>query len=142
MIIEDLQNIGHSYLYKMAVVLTHWHFDGFYSAYLNAENKALTLKMIYYVNSFNYFMQSVSDDELDNAKHEVEFCIRTLGELEPAAKALSDTAPPNVTTENLSQNLFHIIAAKNWNDQFRNELMKTIGAQAKYIRLLERRTGR
>ena len=87
-------------------------------------------------------MQSVSDDELDNAKHEVEFCIRILGELEPAAQALSDTAPPNVTTENLSQNLFHIIAAKNWNDQFRNELMKTIGAQAKYIRLLERRTGR
>jgi hypothetical protein len=109
---------------------------------LNAENKALTLKMIYYVNSFNYFMQSVSDDELDNAKHEAEFCIRRLSEMEPAAKALSDTAPQNVTTENLSENLFHIIATKNWNDQVRNELLKTIGAQAKYIRLLERRTGR
>ena len=58
-------------------------------------------------------MQSVSDDELDNAKHEVEFCIRRLSEMEPAAKALSDTAPPNVTTENLSENLFHIIATKS-----------------------------
>ncbi|HET7285552.1 MAG TPA: hypothetical protein VFI70_12790 [Nitrososphaeraceae archaeon] len=87
-------------------------------------------------------MQSVSDDELDNAKHEVEFCIRRLSEMGPAAKALSDTAPPNVTSENLSENLFHIIATKNWNDQFRNELLETIGAQEKYIRLLERRTGR
>ena len=50
--------------------------------------------------------------------------------------------PPNVTTDNLIQNAFHAVLTKNWNDQFRSELMKTMGAQAKYIRLLERRIGK
>jgi len=84
-------------------------------------------------------MQSDSDAGLDNAKHEVEFCYRQLAELETSATALSDTEPHNVTRDNLIENVFQVLQTKNWNDQFRNGLIKVAVAQAKYIKLLEGR---
>lgn len=84
-------------------------------------------------------MQSDLDAGLDNARHEVEFCYRQLAELETSATALSDPQPAHVTNDDVFDNVFRVLRTKNWNDQFRNGLIRVAVAQAKYIKLLEGR---
>ena len=81
----------------------------------------------------------VSDEELDNARHEVEFCYRQLPELEPWARQISEK---RVGAEDTVNKLLNKMESDQWNEQFRALMLKTMGAQAKYIKLLERRIGK
>jgi hypothetical protein len=44
--------------------------------------------------------------------------------------------------DNLIEKVFDAVESANWNNQFRHRLIKTLVAQAKYVKLLERRIGK
>jgi hypothetical protein len=83
--------------------------------------------------------QGVSDTELDNAKHEVEFCLGQIEELEPLAHQIDEGRSRNETLVDKLQNK---IKTDQFDAQLSGLMIKTIGAQIKYIKLLERRIGR
>jgi hypothetical protein len=84
-------------------------------------------------------MQSDSDGALDNAKHEVEFCINQLGELAPEIMKI---AQKELTSDNAIDQFFNKVASIEWEKRYKNAVIKVAGAQAKYIRLLEKRIGK
>jgi hypothetical protein len=83
--------------------------------------------------------QNVSDEELDNARHEMEFCFNQIKDLEPQALQLSKG---RLEAETVVQQLLNKVLTDQWNEQFKELMLKTIGAQVKYIKLLERRIGK
>jgi hypothetical protein len=82
---------------------------------------------------------NVSDEELDNARHEVEFCFNQINDLEPQALQLSKG---KLEAETVVQQLLNKMLTDQWNEQFRGLMLKTLEAQGKYIKLLERRIGK
>ena len=83
--------------------------------------------------------QSISDAELDNARHEVEFCFGQIRELEPWARQITEERSDN---ETLVDKLSNKIKTDQFDAQLSGLMLKTIGAQIKYIKLLERRIGK
>jgi hypothetical protein len=83
--------------------------------------------------------QDVSDAELDNARHEVELCFGQIRELEPWAHQISEGRSEN---ETLVNKLLNKIQTDQFDAQLSGLMLKTIGAQIKYIKLLERRIGK
>jgi len=79
------------------------------------------------------------DASLDNAKHEVEFCIGGLIDLEPWAHEISKK---KLSDENLVSKILTKMEADQWTEQLKGLLLEIIEAQAKYIELLERRSGK
>jgi hypothetical protein len=84
-------------------------------------------------------IQNVSDEELDNARHEMIFCFGQIRELEPWARQITEGRPMNDT---LINGLLNNKEIDQWDAQFRGLLLKTIQAQVKYIDLLEKRIGK
>jgi len=84
-------------------------------------------------------MQRDSDTALDNAKHEVEFCITQLGELTPE---ITEIARRELTSDNVIEQYFIKLDGLNWNERYKNTISKLAVTQAKYIRLLEARLGK
>jgi hypothetical protein len=82
---------------------------------------------------------SVSDEELDNARHEVEFCFNQFTELAPWAQEIM---VGRLKGETLSDKLLNKMETDQWDGQFGGLLLKTIGSQVKYIKLLEKRIGK
>jgi hypothetical protein len=87
----------------------------------------------------NSMSRDVLDDELENAKHDMVFCFAQIKDLEPWAQQISEGGSLDKTFINKLLNNKEIDL---WDSQFRGLLLKTIHAQAKYIRLLERRIGK
>ncbi len=83
--------------------------------------------------------RDVLDEELDNARHEMVFCFAQIKDLEPWAQQISEGGSLDNTFINKLLNNREIDL---WDAQFRGLLLKTIQAQIKYIKLLERRIGK
>jgi hypothetical protein len=83
--------------------------------------------------------RDVLDEELDNARHEMVFCFAQIKDLEPWAQQISEGGSLDKTFINKLLNNREIDL---WDAQFRGLLLKTIQAQIKYIKLLERRIGK
>jgi hypothetical protein len=81
--------------------------------------------------------QDVSDDELDKARHEVEFLMTQFPELEDWSHQIKKrSTEENVVNVGLDQ-----IETDRLIKQYGDVLFKVIVAQSKYIKLLERRIG-
>lgn len=83
--------------------------------------------------------RDVLDEELDNARHEMVFCFAQIKDLEPWAQQISEGGSLDKTFINKLLNSREIDL---WDAQFRGLLLRTIQAQIKYIKLLERRIGK
>jgi hypothetical protein len=81
--------------------------------------------------------QVVSDEELDKARHEVEFLMTQFPELEDWSHQIKKrSSDENVVNAALNQ-----IETDRSIKQYGDVLFKVIVAQSKYIKLLERRIG-
>ena len=79
--------------------------------------------------------QGVSDEELDKARHDVEFLMRQFPELETWSRQIKErSSEENVVKVDLKQ-----METDQWIKQYGDILFKVIVAQSKYIKLLERR---
>jgi hypothetical protein len=83
--------------------------------------------------------QNVSDEELDNARQEVEFWIRQIPELEPWARQIKERRSSDGSYVSI---LLNEIETDRWNEQYMHVLFKIVEAQNKYIKLLEKRIGK
>jgi hypothetical protein len=84
-------------------------------------------------------IQNASDEELDDARHEMMFCFGQIKELEPWARQITEGRSMNDTLINRLLNNREI---DQCDAQFRGLLLKTIQAQVKCIDLLEKRIGK
>ena len=76
--------------------------------------------------------QDVSDEELDKARHEVEFLMTQFPELEDWSHQIKKrSSDENVVNVDLNQ-----IETDRWIKQYGDVLFKVIVAQSKYIELL------
>jgi hypothetical protein len=81
--------------------------------------------------------EDVSDEELDKARHEVEFLMKQFPELETWSRQIKERSnEENVVNVALDQ-----METDRWIKQYGDVLFKVIVAQSKYIKLLERRVG-
>jgi hypothetical protein len=82
--------------------------------------------------------EDVSDEELDKARHEVEFLMKQFPELETWSRQIKERSnEENVVNVALDQ-----IETDRWIKQYGDVLFKVIVGQSKYIKLLERRVGK
>jgi hypothetical protein len=81
--------------------------------------------------------QDVSDEQLNKARHEVEFLMTQFPELEEWSRQIKErSSEENVVDVDLNQ-----IETDRLIKQYGDVLFKVIVAQSKYIKLLERRIG-
>jgi len=81
--------------------------------------------------------QDVSDEQLDKARHGVEFLMTQFPELEAWSRKIKErSSEENVIDVDLDQ-----METDRLIKQYGDVLFKVIVAQSKYIKLLERRTG-
>ena len=81
--------------------------------------------------------QDVSDEQLDKARHDVEFLMTQFPELEAWSRKIKErSSEENVIDVDLDQ-----METDRLIKQYGDVLFKVIVAQSKYIKLLERRTG-
>jgi hypothetical protein len=83
--------------------------------------------------------RDVSDEELENVRHELEFCVNQTNDLLPSVLRIG---MDRLKADNFASNLVNAMETAQWNVQFRDLLLKIMLAQAKYIKLLERRIGK
>ena len=82
--------------------------------------------------------EDVSDEELDKARHEIEFLMKQFPELEAWSRQIKErSGEENVVNVALDE-----IETDRWIKQYGDVLFKVIVAQSKYIKLLERRIGK
>jgi hypothetical protein len=82
--------------------------------------------------------QDVSDEQLDKARHDVEFLMTQFPELEAWSRQIKErSSEENVVNVDLNQ-----IETDRLIRQYGDVLFKVIVAQSKYIKLLERRIGK
>jgi hypothetical protein len=82
--------------------------------------------------------EDVSDEELDKARHEVEFLMKQFPELETWSRQIKERSnEENVVNVALDQ-----IETDRWIKQYGDVLFKVIVGQSKYIKLVERRVGK
>jgi hypothetical protein len=82
----------------------------------------------------------VSDEELDSARQEFNFCMNQIAELEPAAKRISEQL--SIKDENRVRQVLTMLERDRWDDQYKALLLEQLKAAYKYIRLLETRVGK
>jgi hypothetical protein len=81
--------------------------------------------------------EDVSDEQLDKARHEVEFLMKQFPELETWSRQIKERSnEENVVNVALDQ-----METDRWIKQYGDVLFKVIVAQSKYIKFLERRVG-
>jgi hypothetical protein len=88
----------------------------------------------------NLTNHEVSNEELDNARQELNFCIIQITELEPAAKRIAEQL--SIKDDNYMRQVFAILERNQWGEQYKALMLKQLKAAYKYIKLLERRIGK
>ena len=78
--------------------------------------------------------QDVSEEELDNARHQVEFLMKQFPELETWSRQIKERS----SDENVVNVALNEMETDRWIKQYGDVLFKVIVAQSKYIKLLER----
>jgi hypothetical protein len=89
-------------------------------------------------------MDSETAAAIDNARREVEFCYNQIVEMLPSAKTVSDMKPSDRGDDLIGviQAIRYQQEATSWKDRFIDLLMKTLGAEGRYIKLLEKQIGK
>jgi hypothetical protein len=82
--------------------------------------------------------QNVSNEELENAKHEIELCVKQILEIVPSAYQIMQEASKDDT---VIEALLYRRKTDQWTEQYTIVFFKIITAQKKYINLLERKIG-
>ena len=81
----------------------------------------------------------VSNEELDNARHEIEFCFDQFLELEPLMHQIIEVRTESKTLFDLYKNK---VETEQSNGRLEQIMMMTILAQYRYIKLLEKSIGK
>jgi len=83
--------------------------------------------------------KNVSDEEIDNARHEIDSCVKQVLQLVPSAFQIMQEASKD---ETVIEELLYRRETDRWTEQYTTVFFKIIVAQKKYINLLERRIGK
>ena len=83
--------------------------------------------------------REVSNEELDNARHQMEFCFDRFIELEPLLLQIVEARTESQTLFDLYRNK---VQTEQFSAPFDQILVMTIVAQYRYIKLLEKRIGK
>jgi hypothetical protein len=81
----------------------------------------------------------VSNEELENARHQMEFCFDRFIELEPLLRQIVEARTESKTLFDLYRNK---VQTEQFSGPFDQILVMTIVAQYRYIKLLEKRIGK
>lgn len=83
--------------------------------------------------------REVSNEELDNARHEIEFCFDQFLELEPLMRQIVEVRTESKTLFDLYRNM---VQTEQSGGRLEQIMMMTILSQYRYIKLLEKRIGK
>ena len=83
--------------------------------------------------------REVSNEELEYARHQMEFCFDRFIELEPLLRQIVEARTESKTLFDLYRNK---VQTEQFSEPFDQILVMTIVAQYRYIKLLEKRIGK
>ena len=81
----------------------------------------------------------VSNEELENARHQMDFCFHRFIELEPLLRQIVEARTESKTLFDLYRNK---VQTEQFSGPFDQILVMTIVFQYRYIKLLEKRIGK